>query len=80
MRKLTDGRPQNSVALSTYSVPQNNVALSALSMPQTASSKGLSEVERLKQRIYDLENELEKQKNAFTRKSSVKSVVTDPEL
>ncbi len=49
------------------------------SFPQSMKS-GLSEAERLRARINDLENELERQKNAFSRKSSTKPMSNDPEL
>ena len=42
------------------------------SMPQSVKS-GLSDIERLKLRIADLENELARQQNAFTRKSTSKT-------
>jgi hypothetical protein len=51
------------------------------SIPQSVKS-GLSEMDRLRARIADLENELERQKNALSRKSSQNpmTIMSDPEV
>ena len=41
---------------------------------------GFSEIDRLRAKINDLEQELFKQKEAYSRKSSIKPQTNDPEM
>ncbi|CDW90229.1 kinesin-like protein [Stylonychia lemnae] len=78
LRRLTDGRPMDSIGLQAQATNYSR-GIQQSNFPQSVKSN-VSELDRMRNKVAELENELARQQNAYTRKSTQKSAINDPEM